>query len=387
MAARHVQLAAATLFLLLGFNVGSWSARLPALMDKLALDTAGIGVLLLACGLGSVGAFPITTALLPRLGSRRLACLAACLLPMLLLALAWAPNFAVALPIMVAEGVLCALMNAAMNSQAMLVETRHGQAIMARLHAMFSLGLLLAALFSSTVMRWSPSLLPHFAGAAALMLTAIAVARGSLLDEPASAAPARPGRRWQLPNRATRWLGLLVFFSTLVEGSMYDWSTIYLQKVAGATPQQAPLGIAVVSTTMLATRLVADHWRSRWGARALIWRGGLLAGASLGAGLMLGGVWPTLAAFLLVGVGVAALSPCIYAESSRHGAGALAAVTTMGSIGTLLGPPVIGFVAQHSGLVWGMGMVATAAFLVAACSLAALPKPAPWLSVEGCASD
>ncbi|MBJ7311211.1 MFS transporter [Rugamonas sp. CCM 8940] len=376
------------LFLLLGFNVGSWSARLPALMDSLSLDTAGIGVLLLACGLGSVGAFPLTTALLPRLGARRLACLACCLLPLLLLALAGAPNFAVALCVMVAEGVLCALMNAAMNSQAMLVETRYGQAIMARLHAMFSLGLLLAALFSSLVMRCSPSLLLHFAGAAALMLAAVAAVRNSLLDEPASAAPpARPGRRFQLPNRATRWLGVLVFFSTLVEGSMYDWSTIYLQKVVGATPQQAPLGIAVVSTTMLATRLVADHWRSRWGARALIWRGSLLAGVSLGLGLLFGGVWPTLAAFLLVGVGVAGLSPCIYAEASRHGAGTLAAVTTMGSIGTLLGPPLIGFVAQHSGLVWGMGLVALAAFLVAACSLAALPKPAPWLSVEGCASD
>ena len=106
----------------------------------------------------------------------------------------------------------------------------------------------------------------------------------------------------------------------------------------------------------------------RWGARRLLFGGSLLAGLSLSAALLIGGIVPALIAFGLFGIGVATVSPCVYAAGAREGGVALAAVMTLGSLGFLVAPPVIGAVAQATNLSWGMGVVAAAAIALAALS-------------------
>ncbi|HEY3483218.1 MAG TPA: MFS transporter, partial [Streptomyces sp.] len=155
---------------------------------------------------------------------------------------------------------------------------------------------------------------------------------------------------------------------TVTEGAMNDWSSLYLKDIAEAGPEVAPLGIAVVSGMMVLARIFADGWRARWGDGRIVVAGSALAGAGLAVALLAGGVFPALLGFACVGLGVAAVTPCVYVAAARQGPDALSLVAAMGTIGLLAGPPVIGFIASGSSLVWGMGAVAASAALVSLCA-------------------
>jgi MFS family permease len=185
-------------------------------------------------------------------------------------------------------------------------------------------------------------------------------------DLVADAKPIDGGTRsFALPRGAALLIGAMAFLGMIVEGSMVDWSTLYLKERADASQHAATLGIVSLQGAMLVTRWFGDRARARWGARRLLFGGSLLAGVSLAVALVLGGVVPALLAFALFGVGVATVSPCVYAAGAREGGVALAAVMTLGSLGFLVGPLVIGAVAQSTNLSWGMAVVAMAALALA----------------------
>nr|WP_203644072.1 MFS transporter [Streptomyces sp. SID14478] len=358
------------MFCSLGFQYATWASRIPALKDDLGLGAAEVGVLLMAAGIGAVVSFPLVDPLMRRLGSRRLALLSALGLALLLLALAAAPNYPLALLVLGADGVLVGCLNVAMNAQGAALEARFERTTMARLHATFSGGSLLAALLASRMNAMTSSVPAHFAVAAALLLLLAAYARTGLLteDEPAS-QPAQKKRRgrWAMPPRVVLWMCCAMAFGTVTEGAMNDWSTLYLQEVADASRQSAPLGIAVVSGMMVLARLFADRWRGRWGDGRIVVSGSTLAAAGLALALLSGNVGGALVGFACVGLGIAAVTPCVYVAAARQGSDALALVAAMGTTGLLAGPPLIGFVANASSLVWGFGVVALAAAVVALC--------------------
>ncbi|MFJ7239159.1 MFS transporter [Streptomyces olivaceus] len=374
------QLAIAALFLSLGFQYATWAARIPALKSDLDLSAGEVGVLLMAAGVGSAVTFPAVAYLMRRLGSRRLALLSQLGLALALPALAAAPNYPVALLVMCADGVLVGGLNVAMNAQGAALETRHERNTMARLHATFSAGSLLAALVASGMTAATDSVLAHFGVAAVLLAALNLTSRTGLLeqdtpaqdtpaeDTPAEAAAPEPARRrWALPSRLTLWMCCAMVFGTVAEGAMNDWSALYLKDVAEASAELAPLGIAVVSGMMVVARVFADGWRARWGDGRVVLVGSTAAGAGLAAALVSGGVAPALAGFACMGLGIAAVTPCVYAAAARQGSDALTLVAAMGTTGLLAGPPLIGFIASASSLAWGMGAVAASAVAVALC--------------------
>ncbi|MFD7069693.1 MFS transporter [Streptomyces sp. NPDC059913] len=371
--------AIAALFCFLGFQYATWASRLPALKTRLDLSEAELGLLLMACGAGAAASFPLVAVAMRRLGSRRLAVVAAVCLGLVLLALPAAPNYPVALLVVACDGVAVGALNVAMNAQGAALEAAHGRTAMARLHATFSAGSLLAALLASGVNLVTTELATHFGIAAALLLLLLVTTRAGLLPDdpapaPADGAPApaadgkKKGRGLSLPSRVTIWMGLAMVFGTVTEGAMNDWSALYMKDVAGAGAEVAPLGIAVVSVMMVVARLFADGWRSRWGDGLVVRTGSVVAGAGLALALLAGGVVPALLGFACVGLGVAAVTPCVYVAAAGRGPDALALVAAMGTTGLLAGPAVIGFIAEGVGLVWGMGAVAVSAVLVSLCA-------------------
>ncbi|XZG69394.1 MFS transporter [Chitinibacteraceae bacterium HSL-7] len=363
---RRSALAVATLFFILGFNYGTWTARIPALATRLDLDTGEVGLLLLASGLGAVAAFPVTATLLRVCGPKRACWISAMLLPGMIALLGFAPNFYVAALIMAFEGVLTASLNVAMNTAGVLVEQEGGgRPIMSRLHAVFSLGAFVAAVVAATFVAHSSDLAAHFLSASVLLWALGILACKALPELILAESPSRDGRRFALPAGAALLLAGAAFSGTIVEGAMLDWSALYL-KTQQASEQIAALGVGAFSMAMFIARLMGDGWRARFGARAMVVYGCILAGAGLGAALLAGGAWVGLAGLVAVGIGVAAVSPCIYLAASKEGAVALAGVTTLGSVGSLLGPPVIGFVAHAASLPLALGLVVLAAFAVAA---------------------
>lgn len=378
---RRAQLAIAALFCFLGFQYGTWASRLPTLKARLDLSEADLGLLLMACGAGAAVSFPLVTVLMRRLGSRRLASLSALCLGLLLLALAVVPNYPVAVAIVGCDGIAVGCLNVAMNAQGAALETAYGRTAMARLHATFSAGSLGAALLASGVNTLTGSLAAHFGAAAVILLLLVGYAQTGLLTK--DQQPGEPGesvesgakksrsrgrRRLAVPARMTLWMGCAMAFGTVTEGAMNDWSALYMKDVLKAAASVAPLGIAVVSVMMVLARIFADGWRTRWGDGRIVLTGSVLAGAGLALALLVGGVVPALVGFACVGLGVAAVTPCVYVAAARQGPEALALVAAMGTVGLLAGPAVIGFIANAGGLVWGMGAVAAAALLVSVCA-------------------
>ncbi|MFD4525659.1 MFS transporter [Streptomyces sp. NPDC058470] len=368
----RAQLAIAALFCSLGFQYATWAARIPAIKADLDLTAAEVGVLLMAAGIGAVASFPLVPVLMKRLGSARLALLSTLGLTLLLLALAAAPNYPVALLVMCADGVLVGCLNVAMNAQGAALEARYERNTMARLHATFSAGSLLAALLASGMNAATSSVATHFGVAAVVLVLLAAGARPGLLAEDARAEDKdkeeeKSRSRWTLPSRMTLWMCLAMAFGTVTEGSMNDWSALYMKDVAKASAELAPLGIAVVAGMMVVARLFADGWRSRWGDGRVVVLGSALAAAGLAFALVSGGVVPALVGFACVGLGCAAVTPCVYVAAAKQGSDALALVAAMGTTGLLAGPPFIGFVANSSSLVWGLGVVAAAALVVTLC--------------------
>ncbi|MFF4383848.1 MFS transporter [Kitasatospora sp. NPDC001547] len=369
---RRSQVAIGALFFVLGFQYATWVSRVPALKARLDLGEAQIGLLLMTCGVGAAVSFPLVAVLTRRLGSRSLSVLSALALGVILLALSVVPNYPVTLLVLFLDGVAVGCLNVAMNAQGAALEARFERTTMSRLHATFSAGSLLAALLASGVTSLTDTLAVHFGLAAALLAVLVVAARpGLLADGPAEAAgPAERKRRrgFVLPTAVTLWMGLAMVFGTVTEGAMNDWSALYLKDYVHAGAGLAPLGIAVVSVMMVCARIFADGWRTRFGDSLIVRTGSLLAGLGLALALAVGGVVPTLLGFACVGLGVAAVTPCVYVAAARQGADALSLVAAMGTTGLLAGPAVIGFIAGATSLLWGMAAVAASAAVVSLCA-------------------
>ena len=360
---RRSQLAVASLFGALGFSYGTWTSRLPAIKSNLGLSTSQVSVVLLFAALGAIFSFPVTAAALHKLGSRGASLVAGVLLAIGLVIFGLAPTWALACAVMCLYGVLASTMDVAMNAQGVEVERATARPVMSRLHAVFSLGTMAGAFFASGITLVTTSVPLHFVVAALVVLAAVLLPRAGLI---ADAKPIAGGTRsFALPRGVALLIGAMAFLGMIVEGSMVDWSTLYLKERAGASQQIAPLGIASLQGTMLVTRWFGDRARVRWGTRKLLFGGSLIAGVSLAVALIVGGIVPALVGFALFGFGVATVSPCVYAAGAREGGVALAAVMTLGSLGFLVGPLVIGAVAQATNLSWGMAVVAAAAIALA----------------------
>jgi predicted MFS family arabinose efflux permease len=371
-------LAIAALFCFLGFQYATWASRIPALKARLDLNAGEVGLLLMATGVGAVASFPLIAFLMRRLGARLLALVSGLCLVGILFALSAAPNYPVALLVLCADGVAVGCLNVAMNAQGAALEAAHGRTAMTQLHATFSAGSFLAALVSSGMNALTSDLVPHFAVASVVLVLLLGGARLRLLpDDPKDQQPAaeqgerKGGRRprWLTkPTLVMVWLGVAMVFGEVVEGAMNDWSALYLKDIADASSQVAPLGIAVVSGTMVVARLFGDSWRSRWGDARVVRVGSAVAGTGLALALLAGGVVPALIGFACVGLGVAAVAPCLYVAAAAEGPDALSLVASMGTTGLLAGPALIGFVAGLSDLAWGMGIVAASAVIVSLCT-------------------
>jgi MFS family permease len=151
----------------------------------------------------------------------------------------------------------------------------------------------------------------------------------------------------------------------IAEGAIVDWSGVFMRDQLHTTEVTAPLAFAVFSGLELVVRWVADPLKDRWGARRIVWWGGLVAAAGVGLAAASIDVPLTLVGFALAGAGIAAVFPFIFSAAGRHGSTALAGVATMGYSGLLIGPPAIGFIAHGFGLQAAMLAIAAVTLAMA----------------------
>ncbi len=367
--------AVGTYFWLVGVAVGVWVARIPEIQANLRLDEGRLGVVLLMSAVGAMVAMPLTSRLAGRFGTRVLAWGTAASLCGLLPLIAAAPSPAVLMAVFGAYGAASGMLGVVVNAMAVEVETAEGRPLLSTFHGLFSLGGLVGSAIAAGCLAWPigpvPSLTRAAVGVAAIFLaTAPGLPAAVIRRTGASQGGDRPARAgWSWPDGRLVLLGGFAFLGLVGEGSMGDWSAVYLKKSLGASAVLAGLGYAAYSLGMTAGRFSGDFLSSRVGDVALLRWGAGLASAGLFAAVVVGHPVAAVVGFVLVGLGLANAVPVLYRSAARtpgiDPVTGIATTSTVGYFGFLAGPPLIGLIAHRSTLGVALGCVAVAIGVVA----------------------
>lgn len=348
------------MFFINGFTYANWVARLPRIQEHYGLDNGGIGIMLLMTAVGALLAMPFTGWVIVRYGSRQVTRVAAVLFLGWVALLPLAPATGWLTLIFFGMGLAAGTMDVAMNAQAVLVEQAYRRPIMASFHAVFSAGMMLGAACGALFTRLGVDLLPHLLIIVSAGLVLAVISSQQLVFDRVQ-GPAETGNAFRWPSRSLVGIGLIAFCCMLGEGAMADWSTNYLERVAGAGQAIAPLGLAAFSLAMMTGRFFGDYIRARLGDRRLLINSSLTATAGLMLALLLPEPTLIIAGFFLVGLGLATIVPIAYSTAGNApglapGVG-ISMVTTIGYTGFLFGPPIIGFLADWQGLRLALALV------------------------------
>jgi len=348
---RSERAAVTTLFFVNGAIFSSFFARLPAVKANLDATDGQLGLALFAATLALVIAQPLAGALVQRFGARGPALAGAVGYGAGLPVAALAPSVGLLAATLAAISFSNGVLDVAINVEGVAVERRLGRRVLSSMHAAFSFGAMAGA--GGGALAAAAALEPeaHLAVVAVVTLAAAFVAGRGLATDP----PVGPrGPSFARPSPTLLALGAAAFCVLLAEGSVTDWSAVFLTDEAGAGEALAATGLAVFSLLMALGRLGGDGLAERFGARAVVRCGGVLAAAGLS--LALATVEPafSIVGFGLMGAGLSATFPLIVAAAARteglEEAPAIAAVSGLGYVGLMAGPATIGVLSDGAGL-------------------------------------
>jgi MFS family permease len=368
-------------FALDGFLFAGWVVRIPAVKAQTGASAGELGLALLGVSAGAVATMMLTGRLCDRFGNHRVT-VASAVLVSLGIALPPLVHSALALGlVLLVFGSAYGAINVAMNSAAVDLVATLRRPVMPSFHAAFSLGGMLGAGLGGLV-AGSLSATRHLFLLAAIGLLVTAAAGRTLLSRPAPPPAAgrtpRPASRSRTSgeDRSHRGvvtvLGLIALCTAYGEGALADWSALHLTETLGAGPGMAAAGYSVFALAMTVGRLSGTALLQRLGqVRALV-AGGATASAGMLLGALAPNVWLALAGFVVTGLGLANIFPiAIGRAGALAGSRGVAAASTLGYGGMLLGPVAIGFVAEFTSLTAALTTVAGLAAVAAAVACAA----------------
>jgi MFS family permease len=347
------RVAVSAIFLVNGFGVGVWAAFIPIVKERLALNDGALAMVLLCVAAGAILAMPVSGALCDRYGSRRITAAGGALYGAALGCATAAPVYALLAAVGFVMGVGNGTMDVAMNVNGVTLQRRAAGPIMSSLHGLFSVGTFVAAGSMAGVVA------THIRHSAASLTAALLVGLPALAFRPLLTREARRNpepveqHAARIPTRLLL-LGVAAICGAVSEGTLVEWSGVYLRESLHVGISAALGGFAAYAVAMSLSRFCGDWVVHRIGPVALVRASGLLAAAGLGFALIVHTYLAVTLGFFIVGLGLGNVSPLVYGaggDDAHTGAGAgVAVVTTLGYSGFLIGPALIGYTAQRSSI-------------------------------------
>ncbi len=373
LALRRARIAVTITFIINGFSAGSFVARIPDFKRILDISNATLGLSLLFISAGVFLALKPAGKYSAKYGSQPIiffSTIALALSYLLLGALFSLTWFWITLFIF---GFVLAAQDVSMNAHAVVVEQRAGRRLMSVFHAMFSVGTLFGGILGGIFSQIEITPLTQGSSLALLYIVAALLVRPLFL--PASADTHHFGdekRAKHPPIFAV--LGLFGLFAALSEGAAGDWGGVLARETFGASPFISTLPYIVFCTAMIIGRLSGDYLAHRFGASKVIAAGGVIAGTGLSAGLLIGGIPAIMVAWFLLGIGLSVVIPLMFSAAgtialTRYSgviapSEAVAKVSGVSYFGFVIGPPLIGFIADAFELRWTLMLLAGLSYLL-----------------------
>jgi MFS family permease len=354
-------------FALGGLLCGIWVARMPALSAKFGIGSGEVGVVLLVWGVAALIAMQGLRGVIARAGSRVALRVSAPLAATTAGLVAVAPTYELLLVAIALFGMAFGVMDVSMNAQASVVERAHGRPLMSGMHAGWCVGAMTGGLLGSLTAALGLSFTQSVLASAVVGLPAALLTGPAYLADPPAPVVVAGARRSRLPM-TVYLIGGLAFLAFMAEGTIADWSGLLLHDELNASEAVAALGYPLFELAMLCGRLVGDRVRQRLGTRRLLALAGLGTAGSMSVVLLAPSTPVALAGFFLTGSAVCTVIPTMVSLAGTiapgRSAASVAQVGAMGYGGLLLGPMMIGFLADRTSLRLALGLVLVLSLLV-----------------------
>lgn len=366
---QHVALPA--VFAVFGLLLNSWASRIPALQAGLQISHSSLSLVLLCGGLGGLLSYPLAAQAMMRFGGRKTMLLGGLALCVVLPAIGLAPTMPLLMLAVLMLGVTAGVYGVGVNAVAARFEKATGKSQMSMLHAWGCGGALAGALLGSAMAGHTIAPKLHFITVA--LPAALLFWIGFQLLDADDGGQMLEKKRFALPSGPLLALGVLVLCMSMSEASIADWSGVFLKRHFGVTEGFAPLALSAFTVMMLVSRVFGDRLKEKHGAHRLITAGAGLSAAGLFLAACAPNAYMALVGFACSGLGLALVTPFVFSAAGSQGPMAVAAVATMGSIGCLMGPPIIGATADTLGMQAVIGFIGVLSlvitFVAARCSL------------------
>lgn len=362
---RHAYVALAAVFVVFGALGGNWDARLPAIRQRLALDSGELGVVIFAVTLATTASLPLAGWLTARIGSRGPSAFGLLCAGAGISAAAFVPSYGALLPVACAIGAGWGIVDVASNAHGVALEHALRRRILSGLHSAWSFGLLAGSGIAAGAAAAGVGLRVQFPVVAAAAAVTLAVATPRLLPHTGAAVDSA---HFALPRGRLALPSLLMFCAFFVEAATISWAAVFLTGPVGTSAAVGAAGLATFSLSMALARLVGDRLLELWGIGGLALRSGALSCAGLVLALATRSPVPAFVGFACIGVASAPIVPALFRVGGTvtgvaSGAG-IAAVATAGYAGSLVNGPAIGFLARGVGLTAALGLIGAAALVI-----------------------
>ncbi|MGW7266142.1 MFS transporter [Streptomyces sp. NPDC054842] len=368
----RLRLALTAFFALDGFVFAGWVVRIPAIKEQTGASASTLGLALLGVSAGAVITMMLTGRLCRRFGSHPVTVACGVLLA-LGVALPPLTHSALSLgAVLLVFGAAYGCINVAMNSAAVDLVAALRRPVMPSFHAAYSLGGMLGAGLGGLVAaHLSPT--RHLFGLTVIGLLVTAVAGRTLLRQKPPVPPGHLDAEQKAPRRLdgrTRGLvavfGLIALCTAYGEGALADWGALHLEQDLDAHPGVAAAGYSCFALAMTIGRLSGTTLLERLGRTRTLVAGGTTAMLGMLVGSLAPSVWAALLGFAVTGLGLANIFPvAVDRAGALAGPTGVAAASTLGYGGMLLGPPAIGFMADWYSLPTALTSVAVLAGVAA----------------------
>ncbi len=348
-------------FFIYSFCMGSLYPRIPAIQQAMGVGEGALGLALIGPGVGTILSLTFAGPILERIGYRRVLVGGIPLLSALYALAVWAPNPLTLFLLLIPVGLTIGCIEIIINLEADRVEHAIGRRIMSRAHAFWSFGFFSAGLAGAFIAQSGVSPQMHLLAMVPVVGAATWLVLGRYRPAPHRAGGSTEAApRFAAPTLAILMLVSVCLSAMVMEGAGIDWSAIYMRDEFDAAPFWAGFAVALVAGSQAVARFFADGFVERFSpvvvARALL--------VILGAGVVLVFAAPSFAlayvGLALIGIGSSALFPLAMSAAAqrtdRPAAINVAALAQISFVAFLVGPPLLGYVAEHFGIRWTFGL-------------------------------